>query len=209
MKLPVGIDSAIASARLWALMLRIRDPAKLHKFWGIRVMNQARANARAKGGRRLWKQIADAIVLNSVSLRGADIRGVGKIGRIGMHKEKGGPIRIREMNCSPAATASPRRNSSGSSGSTSRASRRCAGTGCSHDHRIHLGDNRLESHRNGAECAEEHLVLLPLGGGQHRAAGLRSVVEALQPGGVGRRSSGVRRLGSHCMETKKPLGVRG
>ena len=98
MQLSVGIDSAIASARLWALMLRIRDPSKLHKFWGIRVMNQARANARAKGGRRLWKQIADAVVLRSVSIRGADIRGVGLFGRIGMHKEKGGPIRVREKN---------------------------------------------------------------------------------------------------------------
>lgn len=25
----------------------------------------------------------------------------------------------------------------------------------------------------------------------------------------GRRASGLRRLGSHCVETKKPLGVRG
>ena len=98
MNLSIGIDTALASARLWALMLRIDDPAKLHKFWGIRVMNQARANARAKGGRHLWKQIADAVVLRSVSLRGADIQGVGTFGRIGMHKEKGGPIRVREKN---------------------------------------------------------------------------------------------------------------
>ena len=98
MQLTLGIDSAIASARLWALMLRIRDPARLHKLWGIRVMNQARANARAKGGRRLWKQIADSVVLQSVSQRGADIRGVGLFGRIGMHKEKGGPIRVREKS---------------------------------------------------------------------------------------------------------------
>ena len=98
MQLSVGIKSAVASARLWALMLRIRDPSKLYKFWGIRVMNQARTNARAKGGRRLWKQIADAVVLRNVSLRGADIRGVGLFGRIGMHKEKGGPIRVREKN---------------------------------------------------------------------------------------------------------------
>ena len=98
MQLSVGIKSAVASARLWALMLRIRDPSKLYKTWGVRVMNQARANARAKGGRRLWKQIADAVVLRNVSQRGADIRGVGLFGRIGMHKEKGGPIRVREKN---------------------------------------------------------------------------------------------------------------
>ena len=97
MQLTLAIDSAIASAKLWALMLRIRDPTKLHKIWGVRVMNQARANARAKGGRRLWKQIADSVVLQSVSQRGADIRGVGLFGRIGMHKEKGGPIRVRGL----------------------------------------------------------------------------------------------------------------
>ena len=97
MQLTLAIDSAIASAKLWALMLRIRDPAKLHKIWGVRVMTQARANARAKGGRRLWKQIADSVVLQSVSQRGADIRGVGLFGRIGLHKEKGGPIRVRGL----------------------------------------------------------------------------------------------------------------
>ena len=98
MRLFSSIDSAVASARLLALMLRIRDPAKLYKFWGVRVMNQARANARAKGGRRLWKQIADAVVLRNVSQRGADILGVGLWGRIGIHKEKGGPIRARKKN---------------------------------------------------------------------------------------------------------------
>ncbi len=98
MRLFGSIDSAVASARLWALMLRIRDPAKLYKFWGVRVMNQARANARAKGGRKLWKQIADAVVLRNVSQRGADILGVGLWGRIGIHKEKGGSIRVRKKN---------------------------------------------------------------------------------------------------------------
>ena len=61
MRLFSSIDSAVASARLQALMLRIRDPAKLYKFWGVRVMNQARASARAKCGRKLWKQIADSV----------------------------------------------------------------------------------------------------------------------------------------------------
>ena len=98
MNLSVTIDAALSSARLWTLMLRIRDPAKLYKFWGVRVMNQTRANARAKGGRRLWKQIADAVVLRNVSQRGAEIRGEGLFGRIGMHKQTGGPIRVREKN---------------------------------------------------------------------------------------------------------------
>lgn len=89
--------------------------------------------------------------------------------------------------------------------STSRASR----TGCSHDHRIHLGDHCPEPHRNSAEHPEEHLVLLPLGVGQHRVAGLRPLVRTLQSGGIGCRASGLRRLGSHCVETKKPLDVRG
>lgn len=75
--------------------------------------------------------------------------------------------------------------------------------------RIHLGDHCPEPHRNSAEHPEEHLVLLPLGVGQHRVAGLRPLVRTLQSGGIGCRASGLRRLGSHCVETKKPLDVRG
>ena len=58
----------------------------------------AGATRRAQGGRRLWKQIADAVVLCNVSQRGADIRGEGLFCRIGMHKQTGGPIRVREKN---------------------------------------------------------------------------------------------------------------
>lgn len=45
------IDAAIASARLWVLLLKMRDPTPFYKIWGTIVLNQARANAAAKGGR--------------------------------------------------------------------------------------------------------------------------------------------------------------
>lgn len=92
------IQNNAASVRLWNLLLRIRDPVKLYKIWGVRVVNQARGNARGKGGRRLWKQIADAVRLDNVSQSGADVDVVGLWGRIGVHKEKGGPIRVRKKN---------------------------------------------------------------------------------------------------------------
>lgn len=90
--------NAAASVRLWLLMQRVRDPAKVYKIWGIKVVEKLRSNARAKGGRRLWKQIADAVRLDNVSQSGADVDVVGLWGRIGVHKEKGGPIRVRKKN---------------------------------------------------------------------------------------------------------------
>jgi hypothetical protein len=44
MNLSVTVDTALASARLWTLMLRIRDPAKLYKFWGVRPKRRPRGN---------------------------------------------------------------------------------------------------------------------------------------------------------------------
>jgi hypothetical protein len=64
----------------------------------VRRYPPAGATRRAQGGCRLWKQIVDAVVLRNVSQRGADIRGEGLFGRIGMHKQTGGPIRVREKN---------------------------------------------------------------------------------------------------------------
>lgn len=90
--------NAAASVRLWLLMQRVRDPAKVYKIWGIKVVEKLRSNARAKGGRRLWKQIADSVRLDNVSQRGADVDAVGLWGRIGIHKEKGGSIRVRKKN---------------------------------------------------------------------------------------------------------------
>lgn len=92
------IKSATASARLWFLMLKMRDPAPFYKIWGTIVLNQAQANARAKGGRTLWKQIADAVHLKRVSQRGVDLECTGLFGRIGLHKQNGGPIRVKNKS---------------------------------------------------------------------------------------------------------------
>ena len=69
--------NAAASVRLWLLMQRVRDPAKVYKIWGIKVVEKLRSNARANGGRKLWKQIADSVRLDNVSQRGADVDAVG------------------------------------------------------------------------------------------------------------------------------------
>ena len=66
-------DAAIASARLWVLLLKMRAPAPFYKIWGSLVLDQARANARAKGGRTLWEQIADAVHLKRLSHPGEEL----------------------------------------------------------------------------------------------------------------------------------------
>lgn len=90
------IKSATASARLWGLMLRIRNTLPLFKTWSTVVVNRARSNARAKGGRRLWKQIADYTKVTKCSQRGAVIE---CLSYIGAHKEHGGPIRVKNKSC--------------------------------------------------------------------------------------------------------------
>ena len=68
-----SITSALASARLRVLMLRLSDTLPLFKTWSTVVVNKARSNARAKGGRRLWRQIADYTRVTACSQRGATI----------------------------------------------------------------------------------------------------------------------------------------
>ncbi len=67
------IDTAIASARLWVLLLKMRAPAPFYKIWGSLVLNQARANARAKGGRTLWEKIAESVHLKRLSHPGEEL----------------------------------------------------------------------------------------------------------------------------------------
>lgn len=92
------IDTAIASARLWVLLLKMRDPAPFYKIWGSLVLDQARANARAKGGRTLWEKIAESVHLKRVSQRGAELECTGLWGRIGLHKQTGGPIQVKNRS---------------------------------------------------------------------------------------------------------------
>lgn len=81
-----------ASKELNSRLRRINDKLKFFKTWGTVVLNKAKSNARAKGGRRLWKRIADATHLTSVSGTGAVIE---CFDYIGAHKETGGPIRAK------------------------------------------------------------------------------------------------------------------
>jgi len=84
-----------ASGELTRLMLRIKDTTKLFKTWGMVVLNKAKGNARAKGGRRLWRTIADQTRLTEVGPAGATIE---CLSYIGTHKELGGPIRVKDKS---------------------------------------------------------------------------------------------------------------
>ena len=87
-----SITTNLASARLRVLMLRLSDTLPLFRSWSTVVVNKARSNARAKGGRRLWRQIADYTRVTSCSQRGATIE---CLSYIGAHKEFGGPIQAK------------------------------------------------------------------------------------------------------------------
>lgn len=89
------IESATASARLWLLMQSIRNTLPFFKTWSTVVVNRARSNARAKGGRRLWRRIADYTKVTKCSQHGAVIE---CLSYIGAHKEHGGPIRVKNKS---------------------------------------------------------------------------------------------------------------
>ena len=80
------------SPELKRMLRKINDRSKLFKTWGTVVLNKARRNARAKGGRKLWRTIADMTRLTSVSNDGAVVE---CLSYIGAHKEFGGPIRAK------------------------------------------------------------------------------------------------------------------
>lgn len=87
--LTAKLEAKAAQAALNTLLLQIKDGSKLFKTWGTVVRNKAQSNARGKGGRRLWKRIADSVVLAAVSNHGARVL---CMDYIGAHKETGGPI---------------------------------------------------------------------------------------------------------------------
>lgn len=78
--------------RFLQLLADAVEPVVWHKRWGVRVRDHARRNARGKGGRRFWRQIADSVRLGEVDARGAvvysDHVAAGQ-------KERGGVIRAR------------------------------------------------------------------------------------------------------------------
>lgn len=87
-----SITNALASARLRVLMLRLSDTLPLFRSWSETVVKQARNNAAAKGGKKLWGQIADFTKVTACSQRGATIE---CLSYIGVHKEFGGPIQAK------------------------------------------------------------------------------------------------------------------
>ena len=86
------ITTATASAHLRMLMLRLNDTLPLFRTWSTAVVNKARSNARAKGGRKFWGLIAGFTKVTSCSQRGATIE---CLSYIGAHKEFGGPIQAK------------------------------------------------------------------------------------------------------------------
>lgn len=86
------LEARVATARLNLLLLRVNDTTKVFKTWGTAVANEAKNNARAKGGRSFWKKIADSTRLHSVSKRAGTVQCFDYIGE---HKEYGGPIRAK------------------------------------------------------------------------------------------------------------------
>lgn len=86
------VDAAATCAKLNFLLLLMRRPEKFFKAWGTVVAREARRNARNKGGKKLWKSIADSVVLRSVWTGGAVVE---CMSYIGTHKELGGPIEAK------------------------------------------------------------------------------------------------------------------
>ena len=87
-----GTVQNAASPELKRLLRRLNDRLKFFKTWGTAVYEKARANARAKRGRRLWRTIADLTRLVRVSNSGAAVE---CLSYIGAHKEFGGPIKAK------------------------------------------------------------------------------------------------------------------
>ena len=74
------------------LMDQLQNKLPLFKTWGRAVELKAKTNAREKGGRRIWRNIAGATRCHSITRDGAVVECYDPIGT---HKELGGPIRAR------------------------------------------------------------------------------------------------------------------
>ncbi len=63
----IRIDKVKVEKTLADLAGRLTQPMRFLKTWGNSVAKSARANARAKGGRRFWRGIAQSVRLQQVS----------------------------------------------------------------------------------------------------------------------------------------------
>ena len=87
------VDTFTPKVGRWAILLQ--SPAVRMKFllqWGGDIRRQAILNARAKGGRKLWRDIARSVNLKTVS---ADSVEVGADHRAAAQKQFGGPIKAK------------------------------------------------------------------------------------------------------------------
>lgn len=83
------------SPRLIYLATQLNNTLPLFKAWGVTVQDKARANARRKGGRRLWKMIASMTRVTKLTPFEAHVE---CLSYIGAHKEYGGIIRVKEKS---------------------------------------------------------------------------------------------------------------
>lgn len=90
--LTAKLDARLTIAQLNLLLLRLRNKSGFFRTWGTAVEGKAKQDARAKGGRRIWRNIAGATRLHSVSDSGAVVQCYDPIGA---HKETGGPIKAK------------------------------------------------------------------------------------------------------------------
>jgi len=88
----VKLEATALERTLGKLMDRLTDRLPLFKTWGRAVELKAKANARNYGGRRIWRNIAGATRLHSVTRDGAVVECYDPIGT---HKELGGPIHAK------------------------------------------------------------------------------------------------------------------
>ena len=86
------LDDGQLRRTLGKLLDKFQNKLPLFKTWGRAVEQEAKNNARAYGGRRIWRNIAGATRLHSVTRDGAVVECYDPIGT---HKERGGPIRAR------------------------------------------------------------------------------------------------------------------
>ena len=82
--------------KLKALIQKFKSPENFYKLWGQMVAQKAAANARSKGGRSFWDELARAVSVSwgpdeaIVYIKGDDRA------RQGAHKQYGGEIRPKQ-----------------------------------------------------------------------------------------------------------------
>jgi len=88
------LEAAAFRAAMESLLLQLKNPRQFFKVWGVDVVNMARNNARAKGGRHFWASIARAVRLAGVT----NVSALIVCDHVaGAQKEYGGVIRAKNV----------------------------------------------------------------------------------------------------------------